>query len=133
MQHNNNTIIMRNDHSKWHTSRITLTHHFENVWCKQWHYDILSWFYCTIISYRWEEDSLMIVIVRYLHTENGMHMLMLMPSNKLKWLWKITMFHRYKYNYEHILTTDGHFQNVFFFFLGGVFNIDLTISDPQKP
>ena len=72
----------------------------------------------------------MIVIVRYLHTENGMHMLMLMPSNKLKWLWKITMFHRYKYNYEHILTTDGHFQNVFFFW---VFNIDLTISDPQKP
>ena len=66
----------------------------------------------------------MIVIVRYLHTENGMHMLMSMPSNKLKWLWKITMFHRYKcnigiykYNYKHILTTDGHFQNVFFGYL----------------
>jgi hypothetical protein len=71
----------------------------------------------------------MIVIVRYLHTENGMHMLMLMPSSELKWLWKITMFHRYNYHCKHILTTDGHFQNVF----SWVFNIDLTISDPQKP
>ena len=102
-QHKNNTVIMRNDHNKWHTSRITLTNHFENVWCKQWHYDILSWFYCSIISYRWEEDSVMIVIVRYLHTENGMHMLMLIPSSTLNWLWKITMFHRCKYNYKHIL------------------------------